>query len=68
MTPDASCLCSTVFRGDVVTLQNPLAPAGAAALLVRRLVALPGDEMVSDSPDDAPFVCVPLEDASVAPP
>lgn len=57
-----------MFRGDVVTLQNPLAPAGAAALLVRRLVALPGDEMVSDSPDDAPFVCVPLEDASVAPP
>ena len=48
---------STVFRGDVVTLRHPSSPT-PGALLVRRVVALPGDEMVSDSPDDAPFVCV----------
>ena len=37
-----------------------LSPAalGEQALLVRRIVALEGDEMISDLPGDEPFVCV----------
>lgn len=54
-----------MFRGDVVAFLNPAAGA-AAALLVRRVVALPGDEMVSDTGDD-PFVCVAFARGGVAP-
>ena len=46
---------STVHRGDCVVLRSPSPPP---EVLVRRIVALEGDEMVSDLPGDEPFVCV----------
>jgi hypothetical protein len=46
---------STVHRGDVIVLRSPSPPP---EVLVRRIVALEGDEMVSELPGDEPFVCV----------
>ena len=44
-----------MHRGDCVVLRSPSPPP---EVLVRRIVALEGDEMVSDLPGDQPFVCV----------
>jgi hypothetical protein len=50
-------LCSTVFLGDVVVLASPL--SAPPELLVRRVTALEGDEMVSDLPGDVDFRYAP---------
>ena len=42
----------SVFVGDVVAVQN----TSTEGLFVRRIAAVEGDEMVSDSPDDTAFV------------
>lgn len=50
----------TVFVGDVVTLRNPLAMAtmggaGALNVMVRRVAAMEGDQLVTDDPEDEPY-------------
>ncbi|KAK2076698.1 hypothetical protein QBZ16_005458 [Prototheca wickerhamii] len=45
-----------IFVGDMVALHSPLAPvASAQNVLVRRVAAMEGDEMVSDDPETEPF-------------
>lgn len=56
-----------IFVGDMVALHSPLAPvASAQNVLVRRVAAMEGDEMVSDDPETVPFslpeVCVGVAD------
>jgi inner membrane protease subunit 1 len=46
----------TIFDGDVVALNSPLSgPRDAHHVIVRRVAALEGDEMVSDDPECEPF-------------
>jgi signal peptidase I len=45
----------SVFVGDVVAFNSPLSPTSEQSVMVRRVGAGPGDEMVSDDPDCSPF-------------
>ena len=46
----------TVFDGDVVAFNSPLrGPTATDHVMVRRIAALEGDEMVSDDPEDEAF-------------
>ena len=45
----------SVFTGDVVAFTSPLAQQQQHSVLVRRVAASEGDEMVSDDADDVPF-------------
>jgi len=65
--------CRTVFDGDVVAFTSPLSHPGGSAgetgaaekhVMVRRIAALEGDEMVSDDPEDESFV-IPKDHAWV---
>ncbi|KAK9804469.1 hypothetical protein WJX73_005263 [Symbiochloris irregularis] len=44
-----------VFTGDVVAFNSPLSQQPEHSVLVRRVAASEGDEMVSDHADDQPF-------------
>lgn len=44
-----------VFTGDVVAFNSPLSQQQEHGVLVRRIAASEGDEMVSDHADDQPF-------------
>lgn len=46
----------TVAVGDVVALTNPLHPNDTNNVLVRRVAAVEGAQMVSDSSSDQPFI------------
>ncbi|GLC45644.1 hypothetical protein PLESTB_001789600 [Pleodorina starrii] len=49
-----------VLVGDVVAFHSPLAlPDDATHVMVRRVAAVEGDEMVSSSPTDPPFLIPP---------
>jgi hypothetical protein len=48
-----------VFVGDVVAFNSPLATADIQNVLIRRVAAMEGEEMVSDDPEDEPFFIPP---------
>ncbi len=46
----------SIFSGDVVAFNSPLAPAGGQEnIMVRRVAAVEGDELITDDPADASF-------------
>ncbi len=63
----------TVSVGDVVAFNSPM-DASKAHVMVRRVAALEGSEMVSDEPEDEAFVVPPghawvlADNAELAPP
>lgn len=54
-----------VFVGDVVALNSPLHAPDAQNVLIRRVAAMEGDEMVSDDPEDEPFFIPPGDDVDL---
>ena len=47
----------TVYDGDVVAFNSPIAgPSASPVVMVRRVAALPGDEMASEDAEDAEFM------------
>ena len=60
--------CGSVFPGDVVAFQSPVVKTPERNILVRRVAAIEGEELVSDDagapsyvlPPGAPPVSVPL--------
>ena len=44
-----------VFAGDVVAFNSPVAGPGAEHLMVRRVAALEGEELVTDDPADGSY-------------
>lgn len=46
----------TVFSGDVVAFNSPLASgSGSENIMVRRVAAVEGDELITDDPADASY-------------
>ena len=45
----------TIFSGDVVAFNSPLAPASDSSIMVRRVAAVEGEELVTDDPSDSSF-------------
>ena len=46
----------TVFSGDVVAFNSPLASgSGAENIMVRRVAAVEGEELITDDPADASY-------------
>jgi hypothetical protein len=48
-----------VYVGDVVAFNSPLHPPDMQNVMIRRVAAMEGDEMVSDDPEDTPFFIPP---------
>ena len=44
-----------VFAGDVVAFNSPLSGPGAEHLMVRRVAAVEGEELVTDDPADGSY-------------
>lgn len=44
-----------VFTGDVVAFNSPLAGPGAEHLMVRRVAAVEGEELITDDPVDGSY-------------
>ena len=44
-----------VFAGDVVAFNSPVAGPGAEHLMVRRVAAVEGEELVTDDPADGSY-------------
>ena len=44
-----------VFTGDVVAFNSPLAGRGAEHLMVRRVAAMEGEELITDDPADGSY-------------
>ncbi len=45
-----------VFAGDVVAFNSPLAGPGMEHLMVRRVAAVEGEELVTDDPADESYI------------
>jgi hypothetical protein len=51
----------SVFDGDVIAFTSPLASPGSSSesIMVRRVAALEGEELVSDEPDEDETIVIP---------
>jgi hypothetical protein len=57
-----------VFTGDVVAFNSPLAGPGAEHLMVRRVAAVEGEELITDDPADGSYTIPEGEPCAVLAP